>query len=118
MPDREFKLMVINILTRLERRVGDLSETLNKEIKKIKKESEMKNSVTEIKNTLDGINSRLEEAVELISNLEDRVKKIHQAEQQREKNNNFTVDKPGRDHLNQVPKVNIISKGTIDIMCS
>lgn len=35
--DREFKVMVIKILTRLEKRVEDLSETLNKE--KTKKES-------------------------------------------------------------------------------
>ena len=32
----------------------------------------MKNSITEIKNTLDGINIRLEEAEEWISDLEDR----------------------------------------------
>ena len=33
MPDREFKVMVIKILTGLGRRVEELSETLNKEIK-------------------------------------------------------------------------------------
>ena len=45
----------------------------------------MKNSVVEIKNTLNGINSRLEEAEEQISNLEDRVMESNQAEQGREK---------------------------------
>ena len=63
MPDREFKVMDIKILTGLEKRVEYLSETLNKKTGNIKKkQSEMKNSITEIKNTLDGINSRLEEA--------------------------------------------------------
>ena len=40
--------MVIKILTVL-RRVEDLSETLNKETENIKNQSEMKNSITEIK---------------------------------------------------------------------
>ena len=63
MPDREFKVMDIKILTGLEKRVEDLNKTLNKEIKNTEKNQlEMKNSITEIKNTLDGINSRLEEA--------------------------------------------------------
>ena len=47
----------------------------------------MKNSITETKNTQAGINSRLEEAKEWISNLEDRVMESNQAEQEREQNN-------------------------------
>ena len=54
MPDREFKEIVIEILTKFEKRVENLNGTLNKEIENIKKnQSEMKNSITEIKNTLD-----------------------------------------------------------------
>ena len=34
MVGREFKVMIIKILTGLEKRVEDISETLNKEIKK------------------------------------------------------------------------------------
>ena len=37
MPDREFKVMVIKILTGLEKRVAYLSETLNNETENIKK---------------------------------------------------------------------------------
>ena len=37
MPDREFKVMIINILTGLEKRVEDLRETLKKERENIKK---------------------------------------------------------------------------------
>ena len=48
MPDREFKVMVVKILTGLEKRVEDVSEILNKEKANIKKEPEMKNSITEI----------------------------------------------------------------------
>ena len=42
MPDREFKVMVIKIFSRLEKRVEDFSEILNKEIKR--NQSEMKNT--------------------------------------------------------------------------
>ena len=45
----------------------------------------MKNIINEIKNTLDGINSNLEEAEEWINDLEDRVMEINQAEQMKEK---------------------------------
>ena len=34
MTDREFKVMIINILTGLEKRVEDISETLDTEIKR------------------------------------------------------------------------------------
>ena len=37
MPDREFKVMVIKILTGLEIRVEDFSETLTKEIENMKR---------------------------------------------------------------------------------
>lgn len=38
MPDRKFKVMIIMIVTGLEKRVENISETLNKETKKHKKE--------------------------------------------------------------------------------
>ena len=51
MPDKEFKLMVIRILTGLEKGVEYLSETFNKEIENRKRnQPEMKNPITEIKN--------------------------------------------------------------------
>lgn len=53
---KELKVMVINILTRLERRVDELSENFNKEIENIKKNQlEMKNTINEMKNTLEVI---------------------------------------------------------------
>ena len=38
MPDREFKVMVTKILTGFEKRLEDVSETLNNETENIKKE--------------------------------------------------------------------------------
>ena len=51
--------MVLKTLIGLEKGVKDLSETSTKR-QKTKKIQKKKNSITEIKNTLEGINSRLE----------------------------------------------------------
>ena len=45
----------------------------------------MNNSIVEIKNTLEGMNSRLSDTEERISDLEDRIMEITQPEQQKEK---------------------------------
>ena len=45
----------------------------------------MNNTITEMKNTLDGINSRITEAEEWISELEDRMVEITAMEQNKEK---------------------------------
>lgn len=57
MPDKGFKIMIINILTGLERRVEELSKNFNKE--KIHKNFRV--SITEMKNTLEGINRLADE---------------------------------------------------------
>ena len=44
MPDGEFKAEIIRIITRLEKRIEDLRETLTRERKELKKsQAEMKN---------------------------------------------------------------------------
>ena len=63
-PDKEFKVMIIKIPTGLEKRVEDISETLNTEIEKNK--SEMKGAINYIRNVPDAMNSRLEEVDEQI----------------------------------------------------
>ena len=45
----------------------------------------MKNTITEVKNTLEGIKNRITEAEELISDLEDRMVEITAAEQNKDK---------------------------------
>lgn len=56
---KQFKVMVIKILIKLCRTVGQFSEDFNKEINNVKKnQSELKNVTTEMKSTLEGINSR------------------------------------------------------------
>ena len=52
MPDKDFKVMVINILTGLEKRVR-ISKKSSTKRKYKKEQSEMKKSITETKNTLE-----------------------------------------------------------------
>ena len=47
----------------------------------------MNNKINEIKNSLEGINSRITEAEKRISDLEDKIVEITTAEQNEEKNN-------------------------------
>ena len=52
-----------------------------------KNQSELKNTITEMKITLQGTNSRLDYAEEWINDLDDRVVEITQSNQQKEKRN-------------------------------
>ena len=45
----------------------------------------MKNEITQGRNRLDAMNSRLEEAEEIISDIEDKIMKNNEAEQKRER---------------------------------
>ena len=62
MPDREFKAMSIRILSKHEKRVDSISETANTEMRN--NIAEIKGSINKRRNTLDGMNCRLEEAGE------------------------------------------------------
>ena len=75
--DAEFKTLVIRMLK-------ELSEDLTS-IKKI--QSEMKDTLTEIKNNLQGNNSSMDEAENQVSNLEHKEAKNNQSELQVEKRN-------------------------------
>ena len=52
----------------------------------------MNNTITEMKNTLEGINSRITEAEERINNLEDRMVEFTAAEQNKEKRMKINED--------------------------
>ena len=73
--DADFKTVVIRMLK-------ELHEDLNS-IKKI--QSEMKDTLTEIKNNLQGNNSRVDEAKNQINDLEHKEAKNNQSEQQERK---------------------------------
>ena len=66
-------------------KMKELINTFSKDLEEIKeKQTEMNNTATEIKNTLEGINSRKPETKEWISKLEDRMVEITAEEQNEE----------------------------------
>ena len=85
MPDREFKAMIIRAPNEFGKRVEDMRETLNTEIRN--SIAKVKGSINEMRNRLDGMYPRMEEAEEQINDLENTVMKSNQAEQKREKKN-------------------------------
>ena len=78
---------------RMEAKIKKMQEMFNKVLEELKnthrkelknKQTEV-NTITEMKNTLGGINSRITEAEEQISDLEDRMVEITATEQNKEK---------------------------------
>ena len=58
----------------------------NKDLEEIKKSQlKMNNAICEIKNTLEGTNSRITEAEDRISEVEDKMVEINEAERKKEK---------------------------------
>ena len=76
--------MIHNLKSRMEK-MKELINTFSKDLEEIKKkQTEMNNTATEIKNTLEGIYSRKTETEEWISKLEDRMVEITAEEQNKE----------------------------------
>ena len=63
-PEKQFRIMIVNVIKNLENKMEKKQESINKDIKLKTKHSETNNAITEIKNTLEGINSRISEAEE------------------------------------------------------
>ena len=76
--------MVIKMLIMLGEKMEENTGNFNKEIENTKKNQ---SKLTEIENTLEGINNRLEYAREWISDLENSIVEIIQSKQQKEKKN-------------------------------
>ena len=71
LPEKEFRIKKVK---NLENKMEKMQESINKDLQELKnKHTETNNTITEIviKNTLKGINSRISEAEEWISDLED-----------------------------------------------
>ena len=78
--------MILKMLNKLRRKMEEYNEKFNKELKNIKKnQTELKNAITEIKNTLEGNNSKLGDTQEWIHKLEGRGVEITQAEHKKGK---------------------------------
>ena len=86
LPDKEFRVMIVNMIQNLGNRMEKIQEMFNKDTEELKSKQTMVNStINEIKNSLEGSNSRITEEEEWISFLEDKIVEITTAEQNKEK---------------------------------
>ena len=71
----------------LETRIEKIQEWFNKDLEEEKKKKKsqhiMNNAINEIKNTLEGTNSRITEADDRISEVEDRMVEINETERKK-----------------------------------
>ena len=77
--------MIVKMIQNLRKRMEKRQETFIKELEELKSKQIMMNTINEIKNSLEGINSRITEAEERMSDLEDKIMEITTAEQNKEK---------------------------------
>ena len=86
LPEKEFIVMIVQMIQNLGNRMQKIQDTFNKYLEEVKtKQTMMNNTINENKNTLEGINSRITEAEEWITDLEDRMVKFTAVEQNKEK---------------------------------
>ena len=105
--------MIAKMLRRLENRMEKIQEafntvnTITKDTGEIKnKQTEMNNTIIEIENTLEGTNSKITEAKEWISELEDRMVEII-AEEQNKGKGMKTIEESLKDLWDNIKSTNI-----------
>ena len=87
LPEKEFRIMILKMIQdlgkRMEGRIKKMQEMFNKDLEELNRDN---NTITEMKNTQEAINSRITKAEEWISDLEHRVMEITPDKQNKEKN--------------------------------
>ena len=110
LPPKEFRIMIVKMIQNLGNRKEKIQETFketfNKDLEVKSKQTMMNNTINEIKNSLEGVNSRITEAEEWISDLEDKIVEITTAEQNKEKRMKRIEDSL-RDLWDNVKRTNI-----------
>ena len=83
-PEKEFRVMIVkmnqDLGKRMEAQIEKIQEMFNKDLEELKN-TQINTTITEMKNTPKGINSRITKAEECISELEDRMVEITASEQ-------------------------------------
>ena len=72
------------MIKNLENKMEKMQESINEDLEELKNKH-TNNTITEIKNPLEGINSRISEAEERVSELEDKMMEITSEEQNKVK---------------------------------
>ena len=60
LPEKEFRIMTVKMIKNLENKMEKMQESVNKDLEELKNK-QTNNTIIEIKNTLEGINSRITE---------------------------------------------------------
>ena len=97
--------MIVKMIKNLEKDMGKMQKSFNKDLEELKNKH-AENRITEIKNTLERISSRIFEAEEQISKLEDKMVEITSEEQNKVKRMKRTEDSL-RDLWDNVKRTNI-----------
>ena len=63
LPEKELRMMIVKMIENPENKMEKIQESINKDLEELKN-TETNNIITEIKNTLEGIHSRISETEE------------------------------------------------------
>ena len=63
LPEKEFRIMIVKMIKNLESKMQKMQESINKDLEELKNKH-TNSTITEIENTLEGINSKISEAEE------------------------------------------------------
>ena len=86
LPEKEFRVMIVKMIQNLGNRIEKIQEMFNTDLEELKsKQTVMNNTINKIRNSLEGINSRITEEEERRSDLEDKTVEITTAEQNKQK---------------------------------
>ena len=105
LPEKEFRIMIVKMTQNFENKMQKMQESINKDLEELNN-TETNNKITEIKTTLEGINSRISEAEEWISELEDEMVGITAEKQNKVKRMERTEDSL-RDPWDNIEHTNI-----------
>ena len=65
LPEKVFRMIIVKMIKNLESKMEKMQESINKDLEELKnKHTDTDNTIIEIKNTLEGINSRISETEE------------------------------------------------------
>ena len=107
LPEKGFKIMIVKMIQNLGNRIEKIQETFNKDLEELKsKQTMMNNTKNEIKNSLEGINSRITEAEEWKSYLEDKMVETTTAEHNKQ-NRMRRIENSLRDLWDKTKRKNI-----------
>ena len=108
LPEKEFRIMILKMIKNLENKMEKTQESIKKDLEELKNKH-TNNTITEMRNTLEGINSRISEA-ERISGLEDKMVEMTSEEQNKVKRMKRTEDSL-RDLWDNIKRTNILIIG-------